>query len=317
MELIRGIHNIKHAHHGCVLTIGKFDGVHLGHQAVLANLVAKAKALSLPSVVMVFEPQPEEVFAPQQAPARLSRLRDKYNALKAVGIDRLLCVHFSHKFAAQSPSQFVHELLLNKLGVRFLVVGDDFRFGFKRSGDFAYLQKAAVEEGFDVVSTQSFRVDNCRISSTAIRDALERGDFKAAQSMLGRPYSISGKVVHGEKNGRTIGFPTANILLKRHKAPLHGVFAVHVSIDGEQYRGVANLGNRPTLSGSRLQLETHIFDFRGDLYGKRLKVEFIDKLRNESRFENFAALKQQISRDAERAKAVLVNYDKKMEDINE
>jgi riboflavin kinase/FMN adenylyltransferase len=308
VELIRGIHNIKSQHRGCVLTIGKFDGIHKGHQAVLANLVEKAKALALPSAVMVFEPQPEEVFSPAQAPARLSRLRDKYEALKALGIDRLICVNFSKKFASQSPEQFVVDLLINHLGVNFLVVGDDFRFGHKRQGDFEYLQQAAKQFNFDVVSTQSFRVDNSRISSTAVRDALSSGNFEKAKNMLGRPFSISGKVVHGEKNGRTIGFPTANILLRRHKTPLHGVFAVRVLWQGAWLKGVANLGSRPTLAGQKLQLETHVFDFSEDLYGQRLHVEFISKIRDETKFDSFEQLKQQIKEDAKLARASLATY---------
>lgn len=305
MELIRGIHNITSRHFGCALTIGKFDGVHKGHQAVLTNLIDKARSLDVPSAVMVFEPQPEEIFAPDNAPARLSSLRDKYDSLIALGIDRLLCVSFSKEFAAQSPEAFVHGLLMAKLGVKFLVVGDDFRFGFKRTGDFSFLTRASAEYGFDVVSTQSFRLDNSRISSTAIRNALSGGDFIKATSMLGKPYSISGKVVHGEKNGRTIGFPTANILLRRHKTPLHGVFSVTVKVDASTFGGVANLGSRPTLNGQQLQLETHLFDFAGNLYGKRIRVEFINKIRDESKFESFAQLKQQIELDAKSAKQSL------------
>lgn len=308
MELIRGIHNIKLAHFGCALTIGKFDGVHKGHKAVLSQLVAKARALGLPSAVMVFEPQPEEVFAAHRAPARLSRLRDKYEALKSLGIDRLICVNFSTDFASQSPRDFVQGLLLNKLGVKFLVVGDDFKFGYQRQGDFTYLNTVAKDSGFEVVSTQSFRIDNHRISSTALREALHQGDFKKATAMIGRPYAISGKVVHGEKNGRTIGFPTANLLLKRHKSPLHGVFAVRVKVCEQYYGGVANLGFRPTLNGQCLQLETHLFDFAGDLYGTRLKVEFIEKIRDEAKFQNFASLKQQIELDAKHAKQYWADY---------
>lgn len=308
MELIRGIHNINSTHYGCALTIGKFDGVHKGHQAVLSKLIDKARGLGVPSAVMVFEPQPEEIFVPERAPARLSRLRDKYEALKSLGIDRLLCVKFSREFAAQSPQAFVHDLLIAKLGVKFLVVGDDFKFGFQRAGDFGYLKRAAVEFGFEVVSTQSFRLDNNRISSTAVRKALSAGNFATASSMIGKPYTISGKVVHGEKNGRTIGFPTANVLLKRHNTPLHGVFAVKVNIDTGVYSGVANLGSRPTLNGQQLQLETHLFDYTGDLYGKRIQVEFIAKIRDEAKFESFAELKQQIELDAKQAKQSLAEF---------
>lgn len=308
MELIRGIHNINASHHACALTIGKFDGVHKGHQAVLLKLVQKAKSLGVPSVVMVFEPQPDEVFSPASAPARISRLRDKYHAFSALGIDRLLCVSFSKRFANMSPQDFVQDLLISKLGVKFLVVGDDFKFGFKRQGDFSFLQKAAAQSDFDVVNTDSFRINDSRISSTAIRDALQAGDFALAAKMLGKPYAISGKVVHGEKKGRTIGFPTANILLKRHKAAVNGVFAVRVLIAGSSYNGVANLGRRPTLNGEQLQLETHIFEYDKNLYGQYISVEFVEKIRDEIKFESFAELKQQIKSDAQQAKISLSRF---------
>ncbi len=305
MELIRGLHNIQEAHNGCVLTIGKFDGVHLGHQAVLKNLLLKAHQLSLPAVVMVFEPQPEELFAPDYAPARLSLLRDKFIYMKEIGIHRLLCVRFTHDFASMSPTAFIQELLVEKLGVKFLVVGDDFRFGHKREGDFDMLRHMSHSAGYEVVSTQSFRMNDCRISSTAVRSALALSEFDKAQTMLGKPYVVRGKVVHGEKNGRTIGFPTANVLMHRHKAPIKGVFAVKASIDGTHYFGVANLGIRPTLSGKNLQLETHLFQFNGDLYGETIEVEFLHKIRDEIKFKNFNELKEQIQQDAEQARRLL------------
>ena len=212
MEFIRGLNNVKPSHRGCVLTIGKFDGVHLGHQAVLSNVLEKARALDLPATVMVFEPQPEEVFTPHRAPARISPLREKYELLKTQGVDRLLAVRFNADFARQSADTFVHDLLVDKLGVKFLVVGDDFRFGNGRKGDFAMLQAAGRMYGFEVVSTQSFMMHAHRISSTAVRSALDASDFSLAEDMLGRPFAIYGKVVHGEKKGRTIGFPTACIV---------------------------------------------------------------------------------------------------------
>lgn len=307
MELIRGLHNLRPEHSGCVLTIGKFDGVHCGHQAVLANVHEKTRELGLPSTVMVFEPQPEEVFSPESAPARLSTLREKYTLLKEQNVDRLLCVRFDKHFAKQSAQSFIEELLVARLGVRFLVVGDDFRFGRQRQGDFAMLQQAGKKLGFDVASTQSFMVDKCRISSTAVRDALAQGDFNLANSMLGRPFVIKGRVVHGEKKGRTIGFPTANVLLKRSRSPIDGVFAVHVDVDGKRFNGVANVGTRPTVEGKRTQLEVHIFCFNGLLYGKQIHVYPVKKLRDEKKFASFEVLKQQIQRDAEIAKALFAN----------
>lgn len=305
VELVRGLHNIRQRHKGCVLTIGKFDGVHLGHQAVLSNLIDKARELSLPATVMVFEPQPEEVFAPDKAPARLSRMRDKYQALRALGVDRLLCIQFNSQFANFSAEHFVEDLLVEKLGIQFLVVGDDFRFGKGRAGDFNMLVEEGQKCGFTVVSTDSFRLRDCRISSTEIRQALADDDFTRAADMLGRPFAITGKVVHGDKKGRTIGFPTANVLLKRCTAPVNGVFAVQVVVNGQRYAGVANIGKRPTVNGQRSQLEVHLFDFKGDLYGQFISVELQAKLRNEARFESFAQLQQQIELDARQARALL------------
>lgn len=305
MELIRGLNNIRGKHKGCVLTIGKFDGVHLGHQAVLSKLVAKARQLNLPATVMVFEPQPEEVFSPETAPARLSRLRDKYIELQKLGVDRLLCIKFDRRFANYSAEYFVEQLLVAKLGIKYLVVGDDFRFGKNRVGDFTMLRHEGLKCGFDVVSTDSFRVKDCRISSTAVRAALAEDDFVLAESMLGRDYSIAGKVLHGDKKGRTIGFPTANLLLKRCKVPVHGVFAVMVEVQGDKYAGVANIGTRPTINGKRSQLEVHIFNFSADLYGKFITVALKHKIRDEIKFDSFEQLQQQIMKDAEQAKKLL------------
>lgn len=307
MELIRGLHNIRDRHHGCVLTIGKFDGIHLGHQAVLQNVLQQADALKLPAVVMVFEPQPEELFAPEHAPARLSLLRDKYVEMKQIGIHRLLCVRFKAEFSSMSPQAFIKELLVDKLGVKFLVVGDDFRFGVGRTGDFDMLEAQGNMLGFEVVSTQSFRMQNNRISSTAIRDALNEGDFLLAKAMLGRPFEVVGTVVHGEKNGRKIGYPTANILMKRTKSPIKGVFAVRVKHKTDVYNGVANVGYRPTLNGNKMQLEAHLFDFEGDLYSSHLKIEFVSKIRDEIKFSDFQELTLQIKKDAEQAKRLLAN----------
>lgn len=305
MELIRGLHNIREKHKGCVLTIGKFDGVHLGHQAVLKSLIEQSKSLGLPSTVMVFEPQPEEVFTPDTAPARLSRLWDKYQLLKALGVDRLLCIKFDKRFASYTAQAFVEDLLVKQLGIGYLVVGDDFRFGKGRTGDFAMLQDEGEKCGFTVASTASFRLKDCRISSTEIRNALANNDFDRATEMLGRPFDISGKVVHGDAKGRTIGFPTANVLLKRCTAPVNGVFAVEADVEGKIVSGVANIGTRPTVNGQRSQLEVHIFNFSGDLYGKHISVRLQAKLRDELKFETFEQLKEQIELDAKQAKSLL------------
>ncbi|MDX1303297.1 bifunctional riboflavin kinase/FAD synthetase [Photobacterium sp.] len=306
MELIRGIHNIKPEHHGSVLTIGNFDGVHLGHQAVLRQVLAKARALGWPATVMSFEPQPLELFAGDKAPARLTSFRDKYMQLKQVGVERLLCINFNAHFANMSAQDFVRRLLVEQLGVKFLVVGDDFRFGKGRCGDFAMLVAAGKEFGFTVVSTQSFCVSEQRVSSTAIRQALVSDDLLLAESMLGRPYSISGRVSHGRKLGRTIGFPTANVPLKRRVSPVSGVYAVEVfGVEGAPIPGVANVGHRPTVNGVRRQLEVYLFDFQSDLYGRQIEVVLRHKLRDEIKFESFDALKAQIERDAQTARVWL------------
>lgn len=302
MELIRGIHNIKPWHRGCVLTIGNFDGVHLGHQAVLCRLTEQARLLGVPACVMIFEPQPRELFTGENAPARLTRLREKYQQLARLGIDRLLCVRFNAEFAAQSPDHFIRGLLVDKLGVRFLVVGDDFRFGQNRGGDFELLTRAGRAFDFDVVSTQSWRMNSQRVSSTLIRDALVNDRLNDAAHMLGRPYSLCGRVAHGAKLGRTIGFPTANVALKRQVSPVSGVYAVELLLDGQRYPGVANVGNKPTVNGTQALLEVHLFDFSGDIYGKQVEVELRHKLRNEQKFASFALLKEQIQRDAAKAR---------------
>ncbi|MEB6334874.1 bifunctional riboflavin kinase/FAD synthetase [Serratia rhizosphaerae] len=298
MELIRGIHNIRARHHGCVLTIGNFDGVHRGHKALLEQLKQEGKRLGLPVIVMIFEPQPLELFAADKAPARLTRLRDKAKYLAQAGVDYLLCVKFDPRFAANTAQSFVVELLVQKLGVKFLMVGDDFRFGANRLGDFPLLQKAGAEYGFEVVSTPTFREGGQRISSTAIRNALRDDDLPQAETLLGHPYSISGRVVHGDELGRTIGFPTANLPLKRLVAPVKGVYAVEVYGLGPQpLPGVANIGTRPTVAGVRQQLEVHLLDVTMDLYGRHIDVVLRAKLRNEQRFASLDALKQQIAND--------------------
>ncbi|KJY90954.1 MULTISPECIES: bifunctional riboflavin kinase/FAD synthetase [Vibrio] len=306
MELIRGIHNIKAHHSGCVLTIGNFDGVHLGHQAVLRQVSEQAAKLGLPATVMTFEPQPLELFAKEKAPARLTRLRDKFVQLRKLNIERLLCVNFNKRFANQTPDEFISDLLVKRLGVKFLVVGDDFCFGKGRKGNFQMLKEAGKKHGFEVVSTQSFCLEQLRVSSTAIREALASDEVNSAAEMLGRNYSISGRVSHGRKLGRTIGFPTANIPLKRCVSPVSGVYVVEaLGLGDKPIGGVANIGNRPTVNGVRQQLEVHLFDFQANLYGKQLEIVLIHKLRDEHKFDSFEALKQQIELDAEAARVWL------------
>ncbi len=308
MELIRGIHNIAPKHHGCVLTIGNFDGVHRGHAEVIAKLLRKSQQFNLPATLMTFEPQPQELFRGEQAPARLSTLRDKLLLLEELGIDNVLCVNFNAKFANQPANDFIENLLVRQLGVKYLVVGDDFRFGKNREGNFDMLCQAGEKHGFTVVSTQSFVLGDHRVSSTLIREALVKGQLEQARRLLGHPYTLSGRIAHGQKIGRTIGFPTANIALKRKVVPVRGVFAVKVYWDDSDiYEGVANIGFRPTVNGQVCQLEVHLFDFDGDIYGQTVEVELVAKIRDEQPFESLDALKKQILNDADRAKALFGN----------
>ena len=306
MQIIRGSHNLRPRHRGCVATVGNFDGVHLGHQAVLGQLAEKADELGLPLVVITFEPQPQEYFRPDAAPPRLTRLREKVQALRRYAVDRVLVLRFDARFAAQAPDEFIDRVLVNGLGVRYLVIGDDFRFGRQRAGDFSMLCAAGEQHGFEVVNMHTFSLDSARVSSTRVREALDAGDLNAAEKLLGRPYRMSGRVAHGDEKGRTIGFPTANIHLHRKATPLRGVFAVELyGVHGEPLPGVANLGTRPTVCGMRTLLEVHLFDFERDIYGAHVHVEFLHKLRDEQRFDSFEALKQQIHTDAAQARAFL------------
>lgn len=307
MELIRGLHNIKPGHRDCVLTIGNFDGVHLGHKAVLGQVKAIAASLNLPAVVMVFEPQPLELFKPEAAPARLTRFREKYHWLASLGLDRLLCVNFNAEFAAQDPQLFIEQLLLGKLGVRHLIVGDDFCFGKNRAGNFALLQQSAAQFGFGLTSTASLKQDDKRVSSTLVRQALERNELKLAEQMLGRPFSLMGRVRHGEKVGRQLGFPTANVWLYRNKLPVRGVYAIEALTEHGHFHGVANIGARPTLQGKQEQLEAHFFDFQGDLYGQQIEVLLRHKIRAERKFASLAELQQQIQLDAAAARQFFSN----------
>ncbi|BAZ93307.1 riboflavin biosynthesis protein [Thiohalobacter sp. COW1] len=303
MRLIRGLHNLTRMESGCAATIGNFDGVHLGHQAVLGQLAERAAGLGLPTVVVTFEPQPQEYFAPEAAPPRLTRLREKLAALQRYSVDQVMCLRFNPALAALTAEQFVQQILIDGLNVKYLVVGDDFRFGRGREGDFTYLQQAGERHGFQVAHMHTFEIDGARVSSTRIRQALEVGEMQQAERLLGRPYRMLGRVAHGDKRGRTIGFPTANVFLHRHRTPVQGVFAVEVfGLDPEPVQGVANVGTRPTVDGTRSLLEINLFDFDQQIYGRYVGVDFLHKLRPEYRFESFDALKEQIARDVVEAK---------------
>ena len=286
------------------LTIGNFDGVHRGHRAMLQRLVERTRELRLPCSVLTFEPHPREFFAPTAAPARLSRLREKLELIAEAGIQRTHVLRFGAQLAALAADRFVEEVLVRGLGVRWLLVGRDFRFGAKRAGDFAALQAAAAGQGFEVEAMNDVMEAGQRVSSSGVRAALAAGDLARAALLLGREYSMSGRVAHGEKLGRTLGFPTANIILRR-RPPLAGIFAVEAELEETHavLRGVASVGRRPTVKENAPPLlEVHLFDWHGDLYGRHLRVKFLHKLRDERKYDGLDALRSAIAEDARQAR---------------
>jgi len=310
MQLIQGLNQIPSR--GTVATIGTFDGVHLGHRYVIDRLAKVGKRLKLPVTVVLFEPQPREYFTGSAAPARLTRLREKLAHLRELPVDRVLLLRFNRRLAALSASEFIGRVLVEGLGVRHLVVGDDFRFGCNREGDFNLLSQAGGSHGFDVMSMPSFTIDGVRVSSTRIRELLERGDLARAARYLGRTYSMCGRVTTGRRRGRDLGFPTANLDPCRRKSPISGVFAVRVDgLDTGSLPGVANVGVRPTVEGEggRVLLEVHLFDYEGDLYGRRLEVFFHHKIREERRFASLDALRKQIEKDVALARQWLQSQE--------
>lgn len=290
------------------LAIGNFDGVHLGHAALIGRLVNVAAQLAVVPTVLSFEPHPREFFAPDSAPARLSTFREKLELLADCGVDQAMICRFNHAFAALSAEQFVEDVLVRGLKVKHVVVGDDFRFGKGRRGDFALLQQLGVQYGVTVEAMGSVVVDGERVSSSGVRRSLAVGDMAHAAKLLGRPYVMDGQVVHGQKLGRQLGFATANLRIKHNPLPMTGVFAVEVTgLAQLPLPGVANLGVRPTVGGTRPLLEVHLFDFDRDVYGAHISVRFVHKLRDEQRFPNFDALKAQIAADAAAARAFFVS----------
>jgi len=298
---------------GCVLSIGNFDGVHLGHRAVLQDLVRRAKSMGLPATVVLFEPQPQEYFAGPKAPARLTRFMEKWPELKATGVDRVLCLKFDRSLAAMPAEDFIARLLAQGLGVRHLTVGDDFRFGHDRRGDFGMLKAAGGNLGFEVADTTSVMVAAERVSSTRIRALLAAGDMEGAQALLGRPYSLTGRVMHGERLGRRLGFPTVNLALKRETPPVSGIFAARVTgLAGGSRDAAAYIGRRPAAGGTELVVEAHLLDYDGDLYGRRLEVQLLQRLRDDRHFDSLDGLAAQVRLDLIATRAWLdENVDRK------
>jgi riboflavin kinase/FMN adenylyltransferase len=305
MRITHGFRSLGTPH---AVTIGNFDGLHLGHKAMLARLQDVARARGLPSCVLSFEPHPREFFAPDQAPARLSSLREKAECLRRLGIDRLHVFRFDRAFSSLTAETFIEQVLGRTLQARYVLVGDDFRYGAKRTGDFALLKQAGESLGFDAEFLPTVEVAGERASSTAVRNALAAGELEHAARLLGQPYSISGRVVHGDKLGRNIGFPTANIQMKHNRPPLMGIFAVEVyGLNGEPLPGVASLGKRPTMKSPDAVpvLEVHLFDFDTQIYGCRVRVDFLHKLRDEEKYPDLDSLVAQIRRDVDNAKQYL------------
>lgn len=299
MHLIRGLAHLKALKKGCVLSIGNFDGVHTGHRKVIEKLAEQGKTMGLPVVIMMFEPQPSEFFLGENAPSRLMRLREKMIQFQSLPVDKVLVIKFNQAIADYQAENFITDILVEKLNVKQLVVGDDFHFGKARCGNFSMLKEKGLLFGFKVKDTRSFYIEEHRVSSTLIRDALGCGDLTQAAEMLGRDYSVCGRVAHGNKRGRIIGFPTANILMFRKNTPITGVFAVIMTgIDGKEIQGIANVGTRPTVDGGKkVILETHLFDFNKEIYGQYVEVHFKQKIRDEIRFQSIDELKAQIEKD--------------------
>jgi len=293
--------SLQRARGRCALTIGNFDGVHRGHRALVDRVIARAREAKLTSCVLTFEPHPREFFAGEAAPARITRLRDKLDLLGQAGIERVHVARFDARFAALPAERFIEDVLVRGLGTRWLLVGQDFRFGVRRTGDFATLQ----DHGFTVEAMPDVEFDGRRVSSSAVRAALKAGDLRGAERLLGHPYTISGRVAHGAKLGRGLGFPTANIVLRR-PPPIAGIFVVEV--DGYGH-GVASVGRRPTINPVPIPLlEVHLFDRDEDLYGEHLRVRFLQKLRDEEKYDGLPALQAAIARDARQAREFFLKH---------
>jgi riboflavin kinase/FMN adenylyltransferase len=303
VKVIRGIPPVANWT-PCALTIGNFDGVHRGHQALLKKLVQTAKEKNIQSCVMTFEPHPIEYFAPEKAPARILNLRDKLEALAEVGIDQVLVIHFNQLFANLSPDDFVKKILVDSLKVQSILIGDDFHYGSKRAGNFSNLVEAGLKYGFSVENMATFEENQVRISSSAIRSALSQGDLRLARQLLGRPYMLSGHVLHGQKLGRTLGFPTLNVSLANklqlRKPAAEGIFIAQVhGLSDNPLPAVASLGQRPTVDDSgRYLLEVHVFNFNQSVYGKLVRIELIKKIRDEEKYNDLETLQNAINQDA-------------------
>ncbi len=306
MLITRGFEPLRAANRGCVVTIGSFDGLHLGHQAILTVLARRSREARVPAAVLTFEPHPREYFAPQSAPARLMRLRDKAELLAAMGVGELRVLRFDAVLSGWDGATFIERILDRALGAKRVVIGEGFRYGRARSGDLEQLRHEGARRGFEVDEVPPHEIAGQRVSSTRLREALAAGRLDDARTLLGRDYRISGRVIEGPRLGRELGFPTANIRLHRKISPVAGIFAVRVSGAGpDRLPGVASVGTRPTVGGGEMLLEVHLFDFDGDLYRRRLAVDFIARLRDEVHYPDLATMTAQMHSDARQARELL------------
>ncbi len=318
LKLIHGIYNLQENFPRCVATIGNFDGVHIGHQQLIEQLRQKGQEMGLPTLLITFEPQPNEYFSHNKIPPRLMRLREKMMALQLLGVDYVLCLRFDQMLAQLSPEDFVHTLLVDKLKIAYVLVGDDFHFGHNRTGDITLLKQMGQRLDFVAEPMDTYFVGGERVSSSRVRKALEGGDLGQVELLLRRPYGIAGKIAHGDKRGRMIGFPTANVFLHRKAVSLSGIYVVIThGILPYPIKGVAYIGNRPTVGGGRSLLEVHLFDFNQEIYGRHIYVEFLHKLRGDQRFESMELMQQQILIDAEQAKSYFAGWEWPLNNVPE
>ena len=306
MEIIRGVHRLLPKHRGSVVSVGNFDGIHLGHQAVLAQLAHIGAERALPTALITFEPHPREFFSAQHAPPRLTRLREKVVELAKSELDRVVILKFDEGLSSMAPSAFIERILVERLGSEVVVMGEDFRFGHRAEGNIDLMREAGAAHGFEVRCHDTHLLDGHRVSSTWVRDALAHGDFRMVRRLLGRPYTMCGRVSHGDRIGRTLGYATANISLQRVAPPMYGVFAVRLlGVERHPLPGMASIGHRPTVGGRVTLLEVHVFDFSRNIYGRMVTVEFVARLRDEEHFDSLDALRRQMDRDADAARAAL------------
>lgn len=302
MDIIRGITSIK-GQSPCVLSIGNFDGLHLGHQSIVNQLTKYASEIKLPAVILTFEPYPMEYFSPARAPSRLTDFRHKAERFREMSVERIICLQFNHALASIKAKEFVEQILISKLKIRGLIVGDDFRFGNNREGNIELLRELSNKHTFELIPAETIHYNGMRVSSSLVRGHLAIGDFDLVRELLGRPYQIDGTVIHGDKRGRELGYPTANLACNRVNYPLSGVYVVRIhGLNERIYDGVANIGTRPVFDGEKKLLEVNMFDFHEEIYGKRISVEFCKKLRDEQQFHTVDALCEQMAVDVKKSK---------------